>query len=76
MLVGRTRPVGVKQLLGGMLVILVRERRDVHSHCLASLQEERLREPLETFQFHPSCVRKIVNTVSCVVALYCESQMN
>lgn len=38
---------GVKQLLSNMLVILVRERRNLHFYCLSGLHSERLRNLLE-----------------------------
>lgn len=40
MLVGRSHPVSVKQLLSRMLVILVRERRSAHSFPLLGSSAE------------------------------------
>lgn len=53
MLLKRSRPVCVKQLLSRMLVILVREGEGTcEPHCMASLQRDRLRKLLDKFQMY------------------------
>lgn len=72
MLLKRSRPVCVKQLLSRMLVILVREGEGTcKPHCMASLQRDRLRKLLDNFQMYRSCIKKIVDIVSCVKFLLC-----